>query len=52
MESRNGREIKIDILEGYIRTPEWFRRGSDIFQSTEEELGRMKKQVEDNQGMQ
>ena len=24
-ESRNGREIKIDILDGYIRTPEVFR---------------------------
>ena len=23
-ESRNGRDIKIHILEGYIRTPEWF----------------------------
>ena len=34
-ESRNGREVKIDILEGYIRTPEWFRRGSSIFWSTE-----------------
>ena len=33
-ESRNGRDIKIDILEGYIRTTEWFRRGSGIFRST------------------
>ena len=24
-ESRNGREVKIDILEGDIWTPEWFR---------------------------
>ena len=24
-ESRNGREVKIDILEGYIRTSERFR---------------------------
>ena len=24
-EYRNGREVKIHILEGYIRTPEWFR---------------------------
>src|SRR5215216_4945893 len=24
-ESRNGRDIKIDILEDYIRTPEWFQ---------------------------
>jgi hypothetical protein len=34
-ESRNGREVKIDILEGYIRTPEWFRSNSGIFRSTE-----------------
>ena len=25
-ESRNGRDIKIDILDDYIRTPEVFRR--------------------------
>ena len=25
-ESRNGRDIKIDILDEYIRTPEVFRR--------------------------
>ena len=25
VESRNGRDIKIDILDGYIRTPEVFR---------------------------
>ena len=24
-ESRNGRDMKIDILDGYIRTPELFR---------------------------
>ena len=24
-ESRNGRDIKIDILDDYVRTPEWFR---------------------------
>ena len=24
-ESRNGRDIKIDILEGYVWTSEWFR---------------------------
>ena len=24
-ESRNGREVKIDILKGYIRTSNWFR---------------------------
>ena len=33
-ESRNGRYMKIDILEGYIRTPEWFRSVSGIFRST------------------
>ena len=33
-ESRNGRDIKIDILEGYVWTPEWFRMSSGIFRST------------------
>ena len=33
-ESRKGREVKIDILEGYIRTPEWFQNVSGIFQRT------------------
>ena len=33
-ESRNGQDIKIDILEGYIRTPEWFRSVSGIFRRT------------------
>ena len=28
-ESRNGRDIKIDILDGYVRTPEGFRVISD-----------------------
>ena len=28
-ESRNGRDIKINILENYIRTPEVFREVSD-----------------------
>src|SRR3954471_12462802 len=28
-ESRNGRDIKIDILDGYVRTSEWFRVVSD-----------------------
>ena len=28
-ESRNGRDIKIDILDDYIRTPEVFREFSD-----------------------
>ena len=32
-ESQNGREIKIDILEGYVWTSEWFRRSSGIFRS-------------------
>ena len=35
-ESRNGRYIKIDILEGYIRTPERFRGSSDKYRSTGE----------------
>ena len=33
-ESRNGRDMKIDILDNYIRTQEWFRGLSDIYQST------------------
>ena len=33
-ESRNGRDIKIDILEGYVWTPEWFQMSSGIFRST------------------
>ena len=33
-ECRNGRDIKIDILEGYVWTPEWFRMSSCIFRST------------------
>ena len=33
-ESRNGRDMKIDILDDYIRTPEWFRGLSDKYQST------------------
>ena len=32
-ESQNGRDIKIDILDDYIRTPEWFRGLSDIYRS-------------------
>src|SRR5215216_2641102 len=35
-ESRNGRDIKIDILEDYIRTPEWFRGSPDKYRSTGE----------------
>ena len=30
-ESRNGRDVKIDILDDYVRTPEWFRGVSDIY---------------------
>ena len=33
-ESRNGQDVKIDILDDYVRTPEWFRKVSDIYQST------------------
>ena len=33
-ESRNGRDIKIDILDDYIRTPEWFRGVLGIYRST------------------
>ena len=33
-ESRNGRDMKIDILEGYVWTPERFRMSSGIFRST------------------
>ena len=33
-ESRNGREINIDILDDYVRTPEWFRGVSNIYRST------------------
>ena len=41
-ESRNGRDEKIDILDDYVRTPEWFRGVSDIYRSTGElrEYGR------------
>ena len=28
-ESQNGRDVKIDILDGYIRTPEVFRMVSE-----------------------
>ena len=34
-ESRNGRDVKIDILDDYVWTPEWFREVSDIYRSTE-----------------
>ena len=33
-ESRNSRDMKIDILEGYVWTPVRFRIGSGIFWST------------------
>ena len=33
-ESRNGRDVKIDILDDYIRTPEVFRVVSDKNRST------------------
>ena len=31
--SRNGRDIKIDILDDYIRTPDEFRGSPDIYRS-------------------
>ena len=34
-ESRNGRDIKIDILDDYIRTPEVFRRSFGFNRSAE-----------------
>ena len=33
-ESRNGRDVKIDILDDYVDTPEVFREVSDIYRST------------------
>ena len=33
-ESRNGRDIKIDILDDYVWTSEWFRVSSGIYRST------------------
>ena len=33
-ESQNGRDVKIDILDDYVRTPEVFREVSDIYRST------------------
>ena len=33
-ESLNGIDIKIDILEAYVWTSEWFRMSSGIFRST------------------
>ena len=34
-ESRNGRDIKIDVLDDYVWTSKWFRMSSDIYRSTE-----------------
>ena len=33
-ESRNGRDIKIDILNNYVWTSEWFRVSLGIYRST------------------
>ena len=33
-ESRNGQDIKIDILDDYVWTSEWFRVSSGIYRST------------------
>ena len=33
-ESRNDRDIKIDILDDYVWTSEWFRVSSGIYRST------------------
>ena len=33
-ESLNGREINIDILDGYVWTSKWFRVSSSIYRST------------------
>ena len=33
-ESRNGRDIRIDILDGYIWTPERFRESLGIYRSS------------------
>ena len=33
-ESRNGRDVKIYILDDYVRTPEGFREVSDVYRST------------------
>ena len=32
-ESRNGRDVKIDILDDYVRIPERFQEVSDIYRS-------------------
>ena len=46
-ESRNGRDIKIDILDGYVWTSEWFRVSSGIYQST----GRLPEPPEESLGL-
>ena len=33
-ESRNGRDVKIDILEAYVWTSEWFRVKLGVYRST------------------
>ena len=33
-ESLNGRDVKIDILDDYVKTPEWFREVLGIYRST------------------
>ena len=32
-ESRNGRDVKVDILDDYVRTPKGFWEVSDIYRS-------------------
>ena len=34
-ESRNGQDVKIDILDDYVQTPEVFWEVSEIYRSTE-----------------
>ena len=38
-ESRNGRDIKIDILDDYIRTPDEFRGSPDKYRSAGRVIG-------------
>ena len=38
-ESRNGRDINIDILDDYIRTPDERRGSRDIYKSAEGVIG-------------
>ena len=33
-EYQNGRDVKIDILDDYVRTPEWFQGVPGIYWST------------------